>query len=306
MDEQTGVVIVLPRGLTARPATMADAGVVTDLVMACEDADDSEVMTDHEDVPSEWSRPSFDPSRDVLLVFEGEALVAYAEVHGARWAWGSVHPDHRGRGIGSALVEWTEAHARREGGAVVGQTVSENEAGAVTLLTSRGYASRWISWVLEIDLSTRPAQPRVPDGATIRSFQPGQDDRAVYRVIEDAFNEWSDRTPTTFEDWSALTVGRSDFDPELVWVAVIDHRIVGVALGFAGGDEGWVQQLAVGRSHRGLGLGGALLHRAFMAFHDRGATKGGLSTNSRTGALGLYEHVGMGVRRTYTHFALEL
>jgi GNAT superfamily N-acetyltransferase len=285
---------------------MADSGAVTKLVMACELADDGEVMTDEQDVPSEWSRPSFDPSRDVVLVFEVERLVAYAEVHGARGAWGSVHPDHRGRGIGSALVEWTEAHARRQGGAWVGQTVSENEAGTVTLLTSRGYRPRWTSWVLEIDLSTRPAHPRSLEGAIIRPFRPGVDDWAVYRVIEDAFGEWPDRTPTTFEDWSALTVGRSDFDPELVWVAVVDLRIVGVALGFVAGEGGWVQQLAVERSHRGLGLGKALLQQAFRTFHDRGARKGGLSTNSRTGALGLYEHVGMRVRRTYTQFALEL
>jgi hypothetical protein len=32
----------------------------------------------------------------------------------------------------------------------------------------------------------------------------------------------------------------------------------------------------------------------------------GLSTDSRTGALGLYERVGMKVTRSYTHFAKEL
>jgi hypothetical protein len=31
-----------------------------------------------------------------------------------------------------------------------------------------------------------------------------------------------------------------------------------------------------------------------------------LSTDSRTGALGLYEHVGMRIVRSYTHYAKEL
>ncbi|MPZ61511.1 MAG: GNAT family N-acetyltransferase, partial [Propionibacteriales bacterium] len=34
--------------------------------------------------------------------------------------------------------------------------------------------------------------------------------------------------------------------------------------------------------------------------------RGELSTDSRTGALGLYEHVGMRVRNTFEHWALDL
>jgi mycothiol synthase len=299
-------VLVVPGGLSVRPATMADAGAVTDLVVACEVADDGETVTDEADVPSEWSRPTFDPSRDARLVFDGERLVAYAEVHGARRAWGFVRPEYRGRGIGTALVEWTEGHARLRGGTSVGQSLSENETAGRALLTGRGYEPRWTSWVLEIDVVPPPPPAELPEGVEIRTFHSGSDDGAVYRVIEDAFGEWRDRQPTSFEDWAALTIGRSDFDPSRLWVAVEANEIVGAALGFGSGDEAWIQQLAVERSHRGRGLGRALLRHAFRAFGDRGVRRVVLSTDSRTGALGLYEHVGMRVRRTYTQLARAL
>jgi mycothiol synthase len=61
--------------------------------------------------------------------------------------------------------------------------------------------------------------------------------------------------------------------------------------------------LAVAREHRGLGLGRALLQQAFALFHGRGKSSAGLSTDSRTGALELYEHLGMRVVRSYTHHA---
>ena len=67
-----------------------------------------------------------------------------------------------------------------------------------------------------------------------------------------------------------------------------------------------MHQLAVAREHRNLGLGRALLLRAFELFHARGRASVGLSTDSRTGALGLYEHVGMRVVRSYTHHAKRL
>lgn len=69
---------------------------------------------------------------------------------------------------------------------------------------------------------------------------------------------------------------------------------------------GWVQQLAVTRIHRRRGLGRALLQHAFGEFYRRDQPQVGLSTDSRTGALGLYEHVGMKVKRSYTNFAKEV
>jgi ribosomal protein S18 acetylase RimI-like enzyme len=90
-------------------------------------------------------------------------------------------------------------------------------------------------------------------------------------------------------------------------VVVDRDQIVGAAfLIVYPGDTGWVQQIAVRKDHRGRGLGRALLQHAFGEFFRRGERRAGLSTDSRTGARTLYEHVGMRVTSSYTHYAKEL
>ncbi len=64
--------------------------------------------------------------------------------------------------------------------------------------------------------------------------------------------------------------------------------------------------LAVRRDRRGLGLARALLADAFATARAHGATRSELSTDTRTGALGLYERVGMQVRSTWVHRATDL
>ncbi len=125
-------------------------------------------------------------------------------------------------------------------------------------------------------------------------------------MVEDAFNEWPTREPSTFEEWQSGVTGRTDFDPTLLFVAVTDHEVVGVSFGIPYEDEGWVQQLAVRRDHRNRGLAKALLRRTFDELRRRGSPAVGLSTDSRTGALDLYVDAGMVVRASYTHYSKVL
>ena len=124
-------------------------------------------------------------------------------------------------------------------------------------------------------------------------------------MIDRAFSEWPDRDGSSFEDWSASTLGRPGFEPSLL-AGRARRRGRGALLLVVEEDEGWVDQLAVAREHRGRGLARALLQHAFGETWRRGLRRAGLSTDSRTGARGLYEHVGMHVRKTYTEFAKPL
>ena len=88
--------------------------------------------------------------------------------------------------------------------------------------------------------------PTLPTGIAFRAYVPGQDDREVYQVIEDAFGEWPDRLPNTFEDWYPMVLGRASFEPWMVLLAADEStgEIVGVANGTdQDPDAGWVQQL---------------------------------------------------------------
>ncbi len=299
--------LALPEGLTARAATMGDSEAVTALIAAHEVAVDGEAEIVVEDVRSDWRRASFELSRDTVLAFDGDRLVAAAQVLAGRYAEIVVHPDECRRGIGSTLLAWTERRARKQGGAVVGQTVTDANVAGRDLLLAHGYRPSWKSWILTIELQEEPAPPSLPDGVRIRDMEPGGDEREIHAVIEDAFAEWGSRPRTPFADWAAWSIGRDGFEPWLMPVAVEGSEIVGTAYCIHyPGEAGWVQQLAVRRSHRGRGLGRALLQHALRAFFRHGERVVELSTDSRTGALGLYAHVGMSVRRSYTHYAKEL
>ncbi len=70
----------LPEGLTHRPLRFDEAGAVTAVMRAQELEDVGEVMVEEADIVGEWQRPSFDVGASTMGVFDGDTLVAYAEV----------------------------------------------------------------------------------------------------------------------------------------------------------------------------------------------------------------------------------
>ena len=64
--------------------------------------------------------------------------------------------------------------------------------------------------------------------------------------------------------------------------------------------RGWVEQLAVARSARGLGLGRALLLHSLAELHERGATSLALGVQGENeNAIGLYRDVGFEIEREW-------
>jgi mycothiol synthase len=302
----------LPAGLRSRPAKDGDVDVVTEIVAAVETAMVGEADIDREDIIADWRRPSFDLERQSLLVLDEGRPVAEAEVVPSRGrADVSVHPGARGRGIGAALLDWTETATlalRREGDPPsISQYVHDADVDAVALLTSRGYEPRWHSWSLRMELE-RPQDepPDLPPGIEARAFDRERDARDVHRLIQDAFSEWRSWRPVAFEDWKAMTLDRSDFDPGLVVLLADGPELIGVALCLAADGEGWIDQLAVRASHRRRGLGRALMGLGFAVLSRAGCRRAGVATDSRTGALALYEGVGMRINNSFTNYAKEL
>ena len=294
----------LPAGLTARPLSLDDTAAVHALTATYEQALLGEEVSDLEDFEGDFARPSFDPAQDAVLVHDGGDLVAWGEVYRGRRATVVVHPGHRGRGIGAVLAGWAVRRASEVGSDRVGQTVPDADTAAKEVLSARGWSPLYTSWVLEVPPGVEIAPRPLPDGYRLRPYQPGQDERAAYHVIEQAFGEWPDRDPTSYEDWAAPVLQRSGFEPWQLMLAVTgEDRVVGACHLVVSRDTGWINQVAVDRAHRGKGLAQALLAEAFGAARERGAPRGELSTDSRTGALSLYERLGMQVKSSFTHWA---
>jgi GNAT superfamily N-acetyltransferase len=239
-----------------------------------------------------------------LGAFEGPLLIAYAQVMQGR-AEALVHPKHLGRGLGTVLARWTWEVARSEGRDRVGQTISDSERSAAALFESLGYVPGFTAWILRIDLAHPRAAPSLPEGYRFRPYRPGEDDGEIYRLIDEAFEEWRNAASESmgFENWAASTLHSVAPD----WVVLIcdsTGSLVGTAISLDYGpdEEGWIEQVAVRKDHRGQGLGGALLEESFRRFRESGRSRAGVSTDSRTGALGLYQHVGMSIARSYTRW----
>jgi GNAT superfamily N-acetyltransferase len=293
-------------GLTTAPLVPCDAAAVAHVWRTSEIHDDGEALFTEEDFVVACARPSMDLERHTVGVRDGGELVALAMLFGERSVFAYVLPSHRGRGIGAWLLRWSEDAARAAGHARACQSLSENEHAARALVESAGYEPRWEDWIFEIGLDREPDPPRLPEGYELRGFDRGRDERAVHAVIEAAFSEWPDNEPETFADWAAETFSRPGFEPGLIATVAHGDAIAGVSVMIRDEDGIWVAQLAVDRAHRGRGLARALLVRSFATAWRAGLRSVGLSTDSRTGARGLYEHVGMRVKRTLWEYEKPL
>ena len=154
----------------------------------------------------------------------------------------------------------------------------------------------------------REIEPQpLPEGYSIRTAETEDDRRALHAVKEDAFLEWSERDREAFEDFEAQTRGRPGFEPWNLRMAVDPTgACVGACYLQLSETTGFVSQLATRKDQRGKGVARALLVDAFANAREHGATISELSTDSRTGALGLYEKVGMVVTSNWVHRSYRL
>jgi mycothiol synthase len=305
----------VPEGLTSRPLVEGDARAVYEVMAAQEQADLGTVEIEEADIIGDWGRPSFDVSAQTVGVFDEvdgqERLVGYAEVTSGDRGDAAVHPAYRGRGIGTELAHWMQAKAKERGADVIGMPVPVGSPGD-RLLESLGYEVRWHSWVLQLPEGVTIVERPLPEGYAVRAAEPSEY-RDVHTVVEDAFLEWSDRDRDSYEDFESVVVRRPGFEPWHIRVVTDDAgAIVGVACLsiFEPEDDrprdAFVSRLAVRRDQRHRGLAQALLVDAYARAREHGVPTGGLSTDSRTGALGLYEKVGMRVIMDWVNRAKTL
>ncbi|MBC7594793.1 MAG: GNAT family N-acetyltransferase [Kineosporiaceae bacterium] len=296
----------LPEGFAARPLLRSDL----DDVYAVAEAYDIEMLGEPDlekaDIEAYWKMPNFHLDTDSLGVFDGSRLTAYTEVMMGKYVVLCVHADYRGRGIGTALGRWSEDRLRAMGAGKAIQSAPVTDKAALRIFADRGYDLGWTSWALALPSDVTIPQRELADGYAVRPFMPGIEDEAVYEVIQVAFGEWPDRERTPYEDWRAVVFEREGFNSDNMLVATHGDEIIGVCFVIDRERAGWVNSLGVDNAHRHRGIAQILLARAFEGTRSRGLKRAELATDARTGALGLYENLGMHVTQTYEEWSLEL
>ena len=307
------VELPLPEGYRIRAATLQDVPAIVALQAACDLADFGEVDADEEWLRDDWRRPRFDPSTDTWVVTApGGRLAAAAYTweelpHTIFDSGGWVHPQHRGLGLGSALVRRVERRALRDVAEVepgsaprVHQWFDADNPGARGLFQRLGYAPtrEFLHMAIEVGPGFDPGAP--PEGIGIRSREE-RDDPAIFVAVQEAFREHWGFQPQAYEEWSREWRGSSAYDPSLWFVATDGEEIVGAVLSSTLRGRGWIGDLAVRDAWRRRGIGAALLLRAFARFAERGLPTVMLNVDgaNTTGATQVYERAGMHVRRRW-------
>jgi mycothiol synthase len=268
----------------------------------------------------EWSLPGMDLDSYVRIVLSPAGrVIAYGElwdifkpyVH--KYAFIRVHPDHRGKGIGSWLLTFAEERAKErldlapQGTKVTlkAGTFGKDRAGN-ELLNAHGFERVRIYYTMKIQLDQPPQKPRTPDGIVIRAIQRETEEEAYFRAAQEAFMDHYGFVEEPFEDyyqrWQHMIAsdpGR--YDPSL-WLAAYDGtEIAGICFNrpqLANSTElGWVGMVGVRRPWRRRGIAEAMLQESFQLFYERGYQWVGLGVDadSLTGATRLYEKAGMKV-----------
>lgn len=312
---------LLSPDLSLRPATWADAQAVAELILdVCTADGDPTVAVTTEELRREWKNVGFTLESDAWVVETAHGrIVGYEEfynrfAHASLGGDGYVHPDHLGRGIGTAMLRALDERARREAllaapglRVFIRNGMATNDKVGRELHEAEGFRSVRYSWRMEITLQSPPPGPIWPAAIELRPFAVSEHDRKVFEAHEEAFQDHWGHTPGSFERWQHNLTGREDFDPSLWFIAWAGSQIAGYSLCRFRMGIGWVGTLGVRRAWRKQGLGLALLNHSFGEFFRRGQPVIGLGVDAAnpTGATRLYQKAGMHVAHEYVIYEKE-
>ena len=273
-----------------RPATPADRPALIALALA-EDAAWSGAPA----VSAEEVAEAIDPYGPGVIFERDGGVAGYAAVGEGGRSILLLDPS-RSQSALEALVAWLGERDRHE------IHTYARDAPRIAWLEANGFTHRLSSFDLQRGIDP-PLAPAVwPDAIAVARYRPGEDDDAVHALIYvDA--EWGEvpgHMQRSLESW------RSTLTPEARgWVARRAERPVGWVVGRVFSDgRGWVEQIAVARSARRLGLGRALLLHSLAELRVAGATSFALGVQAENeDAIGLYRDVGFEVEREWRVYA---
>ena len=309
--------MTLPDGYTVRPATEADVDAMLHVAISYDVADFGRPDTDREHLEDGFRVAGFDVERDTWLIVDRRGRAAAFGMIGMEQAavleaFGRVHPDHTGRGLGSFVVAAMEERASElaDGGGVellLHQGVTSTDAAARRMRDERGYRPARYFWHMEralhrSDLVLHPNGP----APLVRAPEGPEEERAARLALDDAFRGHWGVEPWALDDWRDHLAAMSG----AVLLAFEHDEVAGVVtfMPIPTSASGWIEELGVREAWRGRGYGALLLRHAFASLVELGMREVRLNVDAgnATGATRLYERVGMHVRREWLVYEKRL
>jgi len=235
-----------------------------------------------------------------------------------------VRPDRRHRGLGRALLAWTEAHiASGLASGTMGPTDRPHVlagwadleiAEVAPFAAAAGYAVTGYGVVMTRPLDQPLPDAPMPDGLEVRAVR-AEDHRRIWDADVEAFQDHRDpglRTEEDFVHWFE----QPDIDTSLWEVAWDGGEVAGSVMNFVFPEEnerlglsrGWLEHISVRRPWRKRGLASALMARSMHRFQAMGLAEAALGADAEnlSGAVRLYEALGFRRVRTAANYRKPL
>ncbi|MGZ4210443.1 MAG: GNAT family N-acetyltransferase [Actinomycetota bacterium] len=299
---------------TLRAPTTDDVPAVVSVITVEDTRAGEPFSTTAEEVLHRWQAPGFDSEKMVRLTEVRGAVVGIFTLEpgtiGTARSGGFVLPEHRGAGIGTALLRWGIEAARALG--IRTLFTSSNEPDSFGLIEREGftYARTFVRMVNHDPATTAP--PEWPPGVHLVSLQRDALVNAVVEAIDGSFIDHWNYRPT---DPNVIRheLEEPGEDPTLWFVALGDDgRAAGCNLCHLkvrdGVVHGYLGPIGTTRPFRGIGLGRALLRHGVLEMAARGAVDVmlGVDAENPSNAVALYEHNGFARARELRVFSKEL
>lgn len=301
--------VTLPADIRVRAASADDLPALVDLVNACSLAEKGRADTIPEHILDFWEDTNLATDSVVLVSSMGQ-IVGYTAVSPqSDWirldVHTNVHPEYYQRGLEEVLLRLAEEKARRLLAEAESPLPPKIRAWAFHsrerhMLIQAGYQVTSSELNLEVFLTEQPTMPQKLANITVRLYQPGQDERTVHAVIQEAFQDIGGRSSRPFEEWMEGAINHRYFDPAQLFVALDHGHVVGAITcrtydDELEGPEGHITQLGVLRSWRQRGIARHLMQLVFATYYQRDIRHITISVDAHntTGAIQLYQGMGM-------------
>ncbi|MFC8828562.1 GNAT family N-acetyltransferase [Streptomyces sp. NPDC057137] len=171
-----------------------------------------------------------------------------------------VHPDHTGKGVGSAILRAAEEHLAAEGATSLFTWVNDVPA-ARAFAEHRGYSPLRGAHFQRLDLAggALPEPPELPAGCTLATAADFADDpRPVFEADAEASSDEPGDISTSlddYEDWLNNTWHHPCLDRGLSTLVVADGRIAAFTAAHTDGATSYLSAMTGSlRDYRGRGL----------------------------------------------------
>lgn len=315
-------------GVAWRALRQDDAEALHTLVRNSQRVDATPFISSLEEIRQQMTDPQDDLSADsVAGVLPDGTLAAYGTVHMRSLATrrraahqdGTVRPDLRRRGLGTAVMRWTEARARERlaGFAdglprVLEAWSNQRWEGHRALFGAQGYRPIRYYDDMRRPLAEPIPEAALPTGLHFELWTPELDEAFRQAHNESFVDHWGSE-PLSAEAWGHQFIGSPYFRPDLTHGVFEGVELVGYCMSYHSPDdtqvtgraEGWLGQIGVRRAWRSRGVATSVMCHVMRAMSAAGLDYASLDVDSEnpSGAVGLYTRLGFRTDERWVRWA---